>query len=77
MNRLRRWWRARRRPIDAFPDECQCGKVLTRAERHRVIDTGDDERLEITAGGTFMSADFCAEHCPGGCDRGCARIEAA
>lgn len=24
--------------------------------------------------GTGMSADYCRRHCPGGCDRGCARL---
>lgn len=55
-------------------EECErCGEVAT----HRVVSTGDDdERLGISQGGTMMSADFCAEHCPGRCLQGCARLSA-
>lgn len=78
LTRLARWWLARReRPEPARPailsGECICGKAVIGDDLHLVVALSDDDAaLGIEAGGqTAMSADFCDEHCPGGCVRGC------
>lgn len=49
-----------------------CGIELRGPQLHEVIDAGvDDDGIlttsELMGGGTAMVAEFCAEHCPGGC----------
>lgn len=72
------WALTRPRPParPARVDECVCGLEVWGDALHLVVSAGeDDEHLGITGGrdggGTFMAAAFCAEHCPGGCLRGC------
>lgn len=81
LTRLARWWlrrsearRDRRKPPmrPSLVGECICGKQVAGPNLHMVIAHSDDDAdLGITDGGTAMSADFCAEHCPGGCVLGC------
>lgn len=74
LTRFARWWLARkerrqRRPAEG---ECVCGRQVSGKHLHRVVAlSSDDAALGIEGGGTAMSADFCREHCPGGCTRGC------
>lgn len=53
--------------------ECERGCEVPRDTAHVVFALADDDAaLGIEAGGqTAMSQDYCAEHCPGGCLRGC------
>lgn len=49
-----------------------CGTELHGRQLHEVIDAGvDDDGIlsaqELMGGGTAMVAEFCGEHCPGGC----------
>jgi hypothetical protein len=73
LTRLARWWLARKVRKAGVEitvvDECEvCGEPAV----HRIVSgSQDDAALGITEGGTLMAADFCAEHCPGGCLRGC------
>lgn len=61
--------RARPRPV-LSAERCEvCADVAD----HRVVSILDDDPVQ---GGTAMAADFCAEHCPGGCLAGCATIDA-
>ncbi len=82
ITRLARWWLARkdRRPkVPAYvpSGECICGKVVTGEGLHVVVALQEDDVLAEAGGGaSAMSADFCVEHCPGGCMRGCATMEA-
>jgi hypothetical protein len=81
LTRLARWWLARKErrapgpPPYVLRGECcapGCGVALVDGQVHLVgARSTDDERLGIDTGGTAMSADFCAEHCPGGCQHGC------
>lgn len=81
LSRLARWWlrraeakrEARRPPFKmTLPGECICGKEVAGPNLHMVIALSDDDAsLGIKDGQTAMSADFCAEHCPGGCTQGC------
>jgi hypothetical protein len=84
LTRLARWWLARKErrapgpPPYVLRGECcapGCGVALVDGQVHLVgARSTDDERLGIDTGGTAMSADFCAEHCPGGCVLGCADV---
>lgn len=65
VRRLRRWWRDRHRIVD----ECECGAELRLRDRHLLVAAHDAP--DGGPGGTFMAAAFCAEHCPGRCQRGC------
>lgn len=74
LSRLARWWlsRAERRAARRAPVwVAECETCEAPAEHRLVAASGDDEALGITDGGTLMAADFCAEHCPGGCTLGC------
>lgn len=51
--------------------ECICGLLVGGDDLHRLVAAQDDGALGISEGGSFMSADFCADHCPGGCLQGC------
>lgn len=45
---------------------CQiCGREVRGRALHEVRRGQDD--TEISDGGTWMAAEFCPEHCPGGC----------
>lgn len=64
-------------------DECWCGFQTDIETVHRVFEVqrasdliegrqANGESFRLQRGeGTAVSADFCAEHCPGKCDRGC------
>jgi fatty acid desaturase len=78
--RLAFWWRMRQ--AGSF-DQCWCGVQTTRKTVHRIFEVQDDSDLvEKTqegqtafrahrGEGTAVSADLCAEHCTGHCNRGC------
>lgn len=80
LSRLARWWlrrsearKDRRKPPmrPSMVGECICGKVIAGPDLHMVIAICDDDHHLGIEGSTAMSADFCAEHCPGGCVLGC------
>jgi hypothetical protein len=75
ISRLARWWlnRTKARPVPEYLPlgECICGKRVAGADWHLIVAGQDDQSLGIGDGGSFMSADFCADHCPGGCRQGC------
>lgn len=78
LSRLARWWLARAERRAAQPaepprlsGECICGAVVTGDDLHLIVAISDDDTALGIEGSTAMSADFCAEHCPGGCLRGC------
>lgn len=82
LTRVARWWLARaerRRRVATGPamgGECVCGRVVFGEDWHLVVaESADDAALGIEGGQTAMSADFCAEHCPGGCRLGCVPSE--
>lgn len=57
-------------------EECVCGRLVARGslEHHLVVSIpGDDAALAggPVTGGSAVVADFCPEHCPGGCNQGC------
>jgi hypothetical protein len=52
--------------------ECICGRQVAGDDWHIIVAFQDDDEELGIQGGTAMSADFCAEHCPGGCRQGCA-----
>ena len=65
----------RRRKPKPRMQECEvCGKP---ADHRLIAHATDDARLAGGAvmGGTIMAADYCAEHCPGGCLQGCVASE--
>lgn len=83
LTRLAHWWLARKEARHAPPKpavlagECICGKELHGDDLHLVVALSrDDAALGIEGGRTAMSADFCAEHCPGGCSQSCVPSEA-
>lgn len=62
--------RFRHRSRRHFDRECYyCGKHVKRP--HLVVSRRDDDvERELSAwGGTAVSAEYCAAHCPGGCQR--------
>lgn len=67
------------KPQAAAVYECVCGKRMTLRQSHRFVSLMANEELEdsdegfVMGGGegTGMSADYCDEHCPGGCNKGC------
>lgn len=72
LSRLARWWLARKATpaLTVRLEECEvCGEPAD----HRIVSGYDDDTAlgMGESGGTMMAADFCAEHCPGGCRRGC------
>lgn len=69
----RRAWKAWRAASRTVVDQCcECSAELTEAERHVIVSEGDFSDVgERMAGGWFMAATLCAEHCPGGCRQGC------
>jgi hypothetical protein len=85
--RLARWWLLRKGlAVELAPEddplepeywnpvgECICGLQVAGDDWHIVVAfSDDDDSLGMAGdGGTAMSADFCAQHCPGGCRRGC------
>ena len=72
LTRLARWWLTRKQPAPpVHVDECEVLGCDTPADHRLVADFDDDEALGVEAGGTLMAADYCAEHCPGGCRKGC------
>lgn len=76
LTRFARWWLARKVDRSAVVvsrvGECVCGAEVSGDQLHTVIAAPeDDDDLGVGAGGTFMAADFCPEHCPGGCRQGC------
>lgn len=84
LTRLAAWWLARaERSRGAEPSvavmsgECICGLEVAGDDLHLVVALStDDAAIGVDGGGrTAMSADFCAEHCPGGCLLGCVRSE--
>jgi hypothetical protein len=82
LTRLARWWlnrTARREPPPSQyrprVGECICGRQLAGEDLHVVVAAADDDQALGIEGQTAMSADFCSSHCPGGCLRGCAKIE--
>lgn len=82
LTRLARWWLSRKERRESAPErpslagECICGRQLHGDDLHLVVAlSSDDEALGIEGGRTAVSADFCAEHCPGGCLRGCVASE--
>lgn len=81
LTRLARWWLARKvRDVKITvvrAEECErCGALVSGDALHTIVSISDDDRELGIDGSTAVSADFCAEHCPGGCRRGCAKIEA-
>lgn len=77
--RLARWWLARaerkaatRAPVRTV--ECVCGEEVPYPDAHVVVSLPDDDAELGISGHTGMAADFCAEHCPGGCRRGCPSV---
>ncbi len=54
-------------------DPCNvCATPLNRKTAHRVVERPDDEmevEFSVAGGGTAFVADFCATHCPGGCNQ--------
>jgi hypothetical protein len=79
LSRLARWWLARaergRKPDPYVPSgECcapGCGVEVRGDALHAVVELStDDDALGID-GQTGMAADYCGEHCPGGCRHGC------
>jgi hypothetical protein len=82
LTRLARWWLARRERRQRAPEaprlagECICGRELHGEDLHLVVAVSDDDSALGIDGHTAMSADFCAEHCPGGCTLGCVPSEA-
>lgn len=69
LTRLARWWLNRKAKPAQHLEECEvCGGPAD----HRIVSgSEDDDVLGIIDGGTMMAADFCAEHCVGGCRKGC------
>lgn len=74
------WWLTRTIEVDETDvpgrtEQCECGRLISGPDLHLVVAGGDDDAdLGIDTsggGGTFMSAAFCPEHCPGGCRHGC------
>lgn len=48
-------------------EECDtCGQLVTMDDAHLLTDVEHDRE---TGGGTAMVATYCADHCPGGCNR--------
>lgn len=81
LTRLARWWLARKvRDVEVVVieavEECEtCGAELRGDDVHAIVAHFDDAALGLDgSGGTMGRADFCAEHCPGGCARGCATL---
>lgn len=64
----------------AWPAECICGRVMAAGgpDHHIVTATFDDDAQLAggAIGSTGMSADFCPQHCPGGCNLGCPVLRA-
>jgi hypothetical protein len=55
--------------------ECVCGRLVEGDDWHLLVaGGGDDGTLGMGDGGSFMSADFCPAHCPGGCRQGCPTV---
>lgn len=87
LSRLARWWLRRAEPVRPEDDplepeywnptgQCVCGKHVSGPDWHIVVAImDDDEDIGATYGQTAMSADFCSEHCPGGCRLGCVSVE--
>jgi hypothetical protein len=73
MRWLRRLWQRLRPPAPASPpvEICEvCGEFLAAEDVWEIRSTAtDDADLEITWGGTYMSATYCAEHFPAGATR--------
>lgn len=64
------WWQRRRAARD-WCDECQ--RPLREREVHTLAAV-DEVAVDGVLGGTAVSADYCAAHCPGGCHRGCEAV---
>jgi hypothetical protein len=86
LSRLAKWWLLRTGEavrLVEFDDpevdddgwnptgECVCGKQVAGADWHLVVAVAEDDAALGIDGGSAMSADFCADHCPGGCRWGC------
>ncbi len=57
-----------------------CSTPLEGENHHQIVDRAiDDSEADIrkNGGGTAMVADYCSEHCTGGCNRGCAETMGA
>lgn len=72
------WWRRHRRgrsnhPSTSRTEECEvCGAEISIVVAHLVTTSFDDDGLLGGAtpfGGTVMSAAYCSNHCPGGCNQ--------
>lgn len=85
LTRLARWWLNRRtRPSPVSEPalyvpwgECAavgCGVELHGDDIHVLVRMSEDDELLGIEGQTAVSADYCGEHCPGGCQHGCATI---
>ena len=86
ITRLARWWLNRKEQraepgahtgeAYSYKGECICGAEVSGDDLHVVVALADDDAKLGIEGSTAMSADFCGEHCPGGCRLGCATIDA-
>lgn len=56
-------------PGDAGELPHGCGLVLPVSAAHIVAEILDDEGEPSWGGGGAMVAEYCAEHCPGGCNQ--------
>jgi hypothetical protein len=66
IRRLHAWWHRRQRR-----EACEtCGVSLRPKDAHHVTSAFAVDSWEIGGGGgASITATFCAEHCPGGCER--------
>lgn len=83
LSRLARWWLTRdvrrmlrrqaREPYVPQGECCapSCGLYVEGDDLHRIVALSDDDAALGIEGQTGMAADFCDEHCPGGCLHGC------
>lgn len=78
--RLLTWWRARGAPVPGYrtvgwDEECPLcdggrGAYVPEAEAH-VFSASYEEAWAGAGAASGTSVVYCAEHCPGGCSRGC------
>ena len=65
-----------RRWPDERTEECTCGKVLPISKMHIVGTSFGPDGEFGNDGGSFVTATFCPEHCPGGCNKERAHVGA-
>lgn len=77
ITRLACWWIDRKERRKAPPPrhkhvgECICGRQVAGDDLHMIVSVSEDDKRLGIEGSTAVSADFCADHCPGGCELRC------